>query len=49
MPNEQWHPAATFNDGFRVQFEGQTEQEVITKLKTALKAMEEACQTEKTG
>lgn len=44
LPNGLWHPAATFNEGFNVQFEGKSEQEVISMLKDALKRMEEACQ-----
>jgi hypothetical protein len=44
LPDGRWHPSATFNDGFTVQFEGKSEQEVISLLKDALKRMEESCQ-----
>ena len=44
LPDGLWHPAATFNDGFNIQFEGKSEQEVIQSLKEALKRMEEVCQ-----
>jgi hypothetical protein len=44
MPGGMWHPTATLNEGFNIQFEGKSAKEVVAFLRNKLAELERQCQ-----